>query len=97
MDTGTPLTYSTDIQITPPKKGNEMQEPKTDKGFDGWVPACGGTEEWTLYANGQEYLYVWNPQLKQHGWLCRSDIVHPDPPDFRHSSEFPRYEPENES
>lgn len=41
-----------------------------------WVPACGGTETWTRYADGREYLYVWNPGTGQHGYLDRADIVH---------------------
>ena len=47
---------------------------------DRWIPACGGTETWTRYRDGREYLYVWNPGTGSHGWLDRSDIVHPTLP-----------------
>ena len=41
-----------------------------------FVPACNGTETWTQYQNGKEYLYVWNNVTGETGWLCRGDIVH---------------------
>lgn len=48
---------------------------------DRWIPACGGTETWCRYRDGREYLYVWNPGTGEHGYLDRSDIVHPTLPD----------------
>ena len=45
------------------------------------VPACGGTETWTRYRNGREYLYCWDRATGLHGWLDRSDIFHLDHPD----------------
>lgn len=48
----------------------------------GWVPACGGTEKWTLYPDGVERLYVVDMAAQQTGWLDRNDIVSPTLPTF---------------
>jgi hypothetical protein len=47
-----------------------------------WIPACGGTETWTWYRDGREYLYVWwknapegTPANRRHGWLDRTDHI----------------------
>ena len=48
----------------------------------GWVPACGGTETWTLYPDGVERLYVVDMAAQQTGWLDRNDIVSPTLPTF---------------
>lgn len=41
-----------------------------------WVPACGGYET-PFSHNGTEWLYVFNPSLRQHGYLnMREDIVY---------------------
>ena len=51
--------------------------------FDmGWVPASGGTEQWTTYPDGVERLYVVDMAAKQNGWLDRNDIVSPTLPTF---------------
>ena len=51
--------------------------------FDlGWVPACGGTERWTMYRDGVERLYVVDMAAQKTGYLDRNDIVSPTLPDF---------------
>ncbi len=48
----------------------------------GWVPACGGTEQWTVYPDGVERLYVVDLKECATGWLDRTDIVSPTLPTF---------------
>lgn len=38
-------------------------------------PASNGTETWTLYRDGQWYLYVIDLTTGETGWLDRDDIV----------------------
>lgn len=35
---------------------------------DEWVTGAGGTEV-PMLRNGRWQLYVWNPALREHGWL----------------------------
>lgn len=45
---------------------------------DTWVAACGGYET-PFSHNGTCWLYVFNPHMRQHGYLnMRTDIVHDD-------------------
>ena len=46
---------------------------------DQWVPACGGTEQPFDY-NGTRYLYCFNPQKREHGYInLDTDILEPNP------------------
>ena len=47
-----------------------------DQQSDVWVAACGGRE--TVFTHdGVEWLYVWNPATREHGYLnVGTDIVH---------------------
>ena len=48
----------------------------------GWVPACAGSEVWTMYPDGVERLYVVDLREAATGWLDRSDVVSPTLPTF---------------
>lgn len=43
-------------------------------GLNQFIPRTG--EAWTLYRDGEEYLYCWNPATGETGWLDRSDMIH---------------------
>lgn len=54
-----------------------------DSRLDMWVRANGGSEEVTLARDGNRYVYVYNPYLDLHGWICvDTDIVQLDSPYF---------------
>jgi hypothetical protein len=36
--------------------------------LDRWVIACGGTEVPGI-SRGRRYIYVWNPAMREHGYL----------------------------
>jgi len=40
-----------------------------------YIPACGGSETWTVYRDGNEYLYVVDMTTGDTGWLNRADII----------------------
>jgi hypothetical protein len=47
--------------------------------YDGWIPACGGTEVPFLTRSRKTLLYVWNPKTGDHAYLdCGTDMIMTD-------------------
>lgn len=62
----------TSVRVQPTAEYAQAQAAKADR----WVAACGGHEEPFMH-DGVEWLYVWNPNTGDHGYLnLGTDIVH---------------------